>query len=182
MGHYFSQIALTFRLFSEIKITGADFGAGYPRLMQTWVILSKHYPQPVVEELRQRDLLEDDPEKGLRLRVELMRKWLRQVRGDWATALAEGLQDARPAAAYATAQLIQALGRSQHLQTEERATLYSAVAATLRSAAAQQPVYVLDTNNEIAYRGLLEQALGAALQALSSGRREIAAAEPPQTA
>ena len=43
-----------------------------------WVTVNKPYPEKVVNELLQRDLLERAPQKGFRVRIELLRKWLRR--------------------------------------------------------------------------------------------------------
>jgi hypothetical protein len=43
-----------------------------------WATVNKPYPEKVVNELLQRDLLEHAPQKGFRVRIELLRKWLRE--------------------------------------------------------------------------------------------------------
>jgi hypothetical protein len=43
-----------------------------------WVTVNKPYPEKVVNELLQRDLLERAPQKGFRVRIGLLRKWLRR--------------------------------------------------------------------------------------------------------
>jgi hypothetical protein len=94
----------------------------------------------------------------------------RRVEGDLIPQLAEGLMNESAAFAYATGQVLAALGRSESTTAAQRQAIVDALAEAVRSPASQREVYVLE-DRSIHHLGRLDRAFHQALLQVAEGVR-----------
>ncbi len=87
----------------------------------------------------------------------------RRLEGDWLPDLVPYLEHPSPAVAYAAGRLLAALGRSPHLEAEQRRAVVQALKAALTDPASHREVYVWD-GRHIQFKGYLDDLLYRALR------------------
>ncbi|MCB0031950.1 MAG: hypothetical protein KDE28_28765, partial [Anaerolineales bacterium] len=92
----------------------------------------------------------------------------RRVEGDITPALIEGLKDESAAAAYAVALVLEALGRAETTQPEQRQAILEALADTVRDPSSQRDVYIWE-DEAIRHLGRLDQLLHQIIVKLAEG-------------
>ena len=96
----------------------------------------------------------------------------RRIDGDLATALTETLYDPSAAVAYAGAQILEALGRSEMTPPEQRQQILLALATAIRDPRSRRDVHLWGgAGQNIRYAGQLDQVFHRALVAIAEGVR-----------
>jgi hypothetical protein len=128
-----------------------------------------HLPRVSVEVLRALPLAMRDVGKVQQDALQAVVHF-RRIEGDLTAALAETLFDPSAAVAYAGAQMLEALGRSDKTTAEERRAILLALAQAVRDSRSQREVCIQD-GESIRYLGQLDHLLHRALLRIAEGGR-----------
>jgi len=128
-----------------------------------------HLPRVSVEVLRALPLAMRDVEKVQQDALQAVVHF-RRIEGDLTTALTETLFHPSAAVAYAAAQMLEALGRSEKTTAEERRAILLALAQAVRDPRSQREVCIQEGEN-IRHLGQLDHLLHRALLRIAEGGR-----------